>query len=638
MHINSTVTESHYNRAKATGGMVDWEAFRIQNKNVKHLIANAKEEYIKEQLEQNENNPRKFWRNIQDISGLGKSKNMNKLGKMMDEFGNEYENQGAVDFFNHYYTNAGPRLAEHFQDIWDAESSDINVESTFDICNITEPRVRRLIKDIKLSKSCSIEGISARLLRDAFEVLVPELTYLFNTCLEIGDIPRSWCHGTISPLPKTKTGSKQAKDWRPITQIPLSGKLLEKLVHEQVYEYFDRNNILCKMQYGFHPGMSTSHAIFDVLKTLYANWNQKLYTGCIFVDFAHAFETIDHNILISKLRLYGMGRIPLNFFRNYITNRTQSTRISSYNSGLKTVTYGTAQGSVLGPLIFIIYVNDILMKVVQNNSIYMYADDMLIVSQDESMDKMCDDIQGKLDYVMKWCRYNKLTINRDKTKFMLVSLKHVENVPKVTINGTALSSVTNYEYLGMTLDNKLNMFQRIDSMYKKASMKLGILCKIRRFITDRTAARIYKTMIRPHLEYIDFVIESGTKECIAKIDKLQNCALRRIEYCNNPADRLEYGDLRTKYNIEKLDVRRKRSLLRIMYNHSTKDENVDIITHNINLRSRNKVKLKNKFSSLTKLHVSPYYRGCVLWDQLPENIQTAENITAFKSQVKMHIR
>ena len=103
--------------------------------------------------------------------------------------------------------------------------------------------------------------------------------------------------------------------------------------------------------------------------------------------------------------------------------------------------------------------NDILLKVVQNNSIYMYADDMLIVSQDESMDKMCDDIQGKLDYVMKWCRYNKLTMNRDKTKFMLVSSKHVENVPKVTINGTALASVTNYEYLGMPLDNKVNMFQ-----------------------------------------------------------------------------------------------------------------------------------------------------------------------------------
>ena len=319
------------------------------------------------------------------------------------------------------------------------------------------------------------------------------------------------------------------------------------------------------MQYGFRPGKSTSHAIFDVLKVLYRNWNQRLYTGCIFVDFARPFETIDHDILISKLGLYGMGRIPLNFFRNYFTHRTQSTIVNNLTSELKTVTYRTAQGSVLGPLIFIIYVNVILLECAQDNSIYMYADDMLIVSQDENMNVMCTNIQGKLNNVMKWCNYNKLTVNRAKTKFMVVSTQGLNVVPNIQIENSNLSTVTSYEYLGMTLDNKLNMSKHVEGMYKKANIKLGILCKIRRFITEKTATRIYKTMIRPHLEYIDFVIESGTKEMVSKIDRLEDRALRRKEYCVDPMNRLDYQELRLRYKIETLEVRRKRSLLRIMY-------------------------------------------------------------------------
>ena len=354
------------------------------------------------------------------------------------------------------------------------------------------------------------------------------------------------------------------------------------------------------------------------------------------MDFSRAFETIDHNILISKLELYGLGRVPLNFFRNYITGRTQSTTVNGYTSLDNIVTYGTAQGSVLGPLIFIIYVNDILRAISQENSIYMYADDMLIVSRDVNVNCMADDLQQKTSKVLKWCNHNKLTINREKTKFMLISSRNYNVTPVIHLDGNALSTL--YEYLGMILDNKLNMKQQIDSMYKKANMKLGILSKIRRFIKEGTAVKIYKTMIRPHLEYIDFIIESGNKDNIDRIDKLQDRALRRIEYCIDPAERVEYTVLREKYKIEPLDVRRKRSLLGIMFKQSKEIDNLEVISHDINLRSRGRIKLKNKFSGLSKLHASPYYRGCALWTKLPENVQKAENITVFKNYIKGNIK
>ena len=623
-----------YRKAKSSDNVNDWNNFRSQNKTVKKLILNAKEEYVKGQLLENTNNPRKFWRNINEISGLGKSKKKGKIRKIIDN-DREYENQEAADFLNDFYTEAGPNLARSFNNTWDKDKCDIDVSSQFEFQIVSELQVQKLVKDIKLAKSCSIDGLSTRLIKDAFEVLIPELTRLYNICIETGEIPRMWCHGSISPIPKTKSDSTVPKDWRPITQIPLPGKLLEKLIHEQVYFYFNENNILNNKQYGFRPGMSTSHAIFDVLKILYDGWDKKVYTGCIFVDFARAFETIDHNILISKLELYGFGRIPLNFFRNYISNRTQSTTVNGHTSGNSVVTYGTAQGSVLGPLIYIIYVNDILKSLNKDNSIFMYADDMLVTAQNINCEEMNKELQCKMNSVMSWCTDNKITINREKTKFMLVSSKTSTHIPILNIGNEPMKNVTHYEYLGMILDNKLNMSQQLDSMYKKANIRLGILCKIRRLITESTASRIYKTMIRPYMEYIDFIVESGTKEKIEKLDKLQDRALRRIEYCVNPVDRLEYGALRSKYNIEELEVRRKRSLLRIMYDQSKDENNIVVVTHDINLRSNSKVKLKNKFSLLTKLHASPYYRGCDLWSRLPEDIQ---NRNIFKTRVKTEIK
>ena len=362
-----------------------------------------------------------------------------------------------------------------------------------------------------------------------------------------------------------------------------------------------------------------------------------MYTGCIFVDFARAFETIDHNILMLKLKAYGLTTVPLNFFRKYITSRKQTTVVNGYVSNDGCVTYGTAQGSVLGPLIYIIYVNDVLKLMSEDYKMFLYADDILIMHQNVDKGLMLDGLQNKLNSKMEWCSRNKLTVNRDKTKSMIVCSQKVENVGTLKIENDVLSSVTQYEYLGMILDSKLSMSQQVDSMYKKANSKLAILCKIRRYISEKTAVRVYKTMIRPHLEYIDFVIDSCAKDRIEKIDKLEDRALRRIEFCHRPENRLDYNELRMAYKIESLCVRRKRSLLRIMYDKSKNDENVEVILHDINLRSRGKVKMKTQFSGLTKLHSSPYYRGCQLWGNLPKEIQKAENRNVFKSMVKCEI-
>ena len=233
-------------------------------------------------------------------------------------------------------------------------------------------------------------------------------------CIENGIFPDSWSVGKISPIPKTGKYSLDPKDWRPITQIPLPGKLLERILHDQIYAYFDNNNLFYNQQYGFRKEKSNGQAIFDVLQNLFEKWNKKLYSGCIFVDFSKAIERVDHEILIAKLKLYGFDDLSLKFMKNYITTRTQVTTIGEYTSEAKSVRCGTAQGSILGPLIYIIYVNDVLGLFENDKNLYLYADDMLIMASHNNVEHMMYILQNRMDKIYNWCEKNKLTINEGK--------------------------------------------------------------------------------------------------------------------------------------------------------------------------------------------------------------------------------
>ena len=289
------------------------------------------------------------------------------------------------------------------------------------------------------------------------------------------------------------------------------------------------------------------------------------------------------------------------------------------------MTCGTAQGSILGPLIFIIYINDIFESIKTSGKIYMYADDTLIVCRSNDIKLVTSEIQNALIKMFNWCNANKLSINLSKTKHMTIQHTKPDLEPAVHVNNKCISTVKSYEYLGMILDNKLCMNEHIDNMWKKGNTKVGILSKIRRFISQNTAINIYKTMIRPHLDYIDFVVDSGTSDRIQKLDRLQGKVIRRIEYCFDKNHRKELDVLQGEFNIEPLPLRRNRNLVKIVHKTSKNMENVDISRPGIDLRSKPKVKLKNNFTSLTKVYNSPLYRGIRLWDQLPPLLQKEEN-------------
>ena len=216
-------------------------------------------------------------------------------------------------------------------------------------------------------------------------------------------------------------------------------------------------------------------------------------------------------------------------------------------------------------------------------------------------------------------------------------IKHTKSdkEPELKLDEYKINVVQQYEYLGMVLDNKLALNNYLNVIWNKTNVKIGILAKIRRSISEKTAARIYKCMIRPHLDYIDFVIESGSADRINKINNIQEKAIQRIEYCIIPENRSDVKMLQEKYGVEDLKLRRKRNLVKIMYLQSSLEGNKCENNLSMTLRSANKVKLKNDFTNKTKVYNSPFYRGLWLWNALPPDLQK-EDKTTFKKRVKTH--
>ena len=227
--------------------------------------------------------------------------------------------------------------------------------------NVTEYEVCKIKKDINVSESSAYKDISSKLFKDAFTVLCRELTHLFNVSIISGIFPKEWGLAEVTPIPKSGDLSN-AKNWRPISQIKFPGKLLERLVHTQLSLYFE--NILNENQHGFRVNKSTGTAVFDVVKDLFQIWNEKGYSSCIFIDYSKAFDTIDHDIiLIKKLEIYGLDRKSIDFMKSYLTNRQQRISIKNEFSDYTKLRCGVPQGSILGPLLFIIYTNDIFLEI-----------------------------------------------------------------------------------------------------------------------------------------------------------------------------------------------------------------------------------------------------------------------------------
>ena len=393
---------------------------------------------------------------------------------------------------------------------------------------MTAADIFEIINSMKPKASSGIDELSNKILKHIQEVIVPPLTIIINQMLNTGLFPEKLKVSKVIPLYK-KGDEHLFTNYRPISLLPSMSKIFEKVIFKQLSYYFEENCLIFTNQYGFRKQHSTEHAalhLTDYLNTEMDNMNTPL---SIFLDLSKAFDTLNHDILLAKLKYYGINGISLNLLNTYLRDRKQYVQVESHCSKILDIKQGVPQGSILGPLLFIIYIND-FPKASNIFNFLMYADDTTLFCcvdniKPENRNRL---INEELQKVNNWLISNKLSLNVNKTKYMqfFKPPKHVSHL-NLQINNNIISCVNTFNFLGLQLNDNLKWNTHIEFISKKITRTIGLLYKMKYILPQDILLSIYNTLVLPHLNYC--IISWGTHN--VAILQLQKRALRAI--CNS---------------------------------------------------------------------------------------------------------
>ena len=616
-------------RAKKRKNQQLWiEAKRLRNQCVRRL-RNAKADFIKENLDNNLGDQKKFWKNIQDVLP-SKKKNGNTIIKLVDKnLGNQIKEEDTASYINDFFVNIGPNLAKKCNTDWRFRGTDCR--NRLDTITTDVNEIIRLCKSINTNKSSCIEHLSSQILRDAFLAVPLKLVDLFNFSFITSEIPNKWKIAKVTPLQKAGI-SNDVSNLRPVSLLPLTSKLIEKIVHCRIYQFFENNNILDDKQGGFRPNHSTCNTTATFIDDIYTAMNNNEILIATYIDAMKAFDTVNHSILLKKAEKYGIAGQVLAWLRNYLNDRSQCTLANNIISTTEPISCGVPQGSVCGPLLFLIYIND-LSGVLESCKVSLYADDTVIYVVHKNLQEALIFLQNDLNRLVEWCTDNKEPINSKKTKYcvygMRANVKRSKSFDTIlSLNNTVLDRVSSYKYLGFILDEHLNFNKHISELCNLVTHKLYLLSRIRKFLTTQACITIFKTMVLSVIEYGD-VIYAGTSALnLNKIDKL---FYRGLRICMGNDIIYNKEELCSECKISTLAKRRDLHLLLYMHKQST---NIELLKPClVNTRLHNAPVFQEYKPNNEKVRLNLLYRGALLWNGLPANLRNMD-FKDFKNWLK----
>ena len=372
-----------------------------------------------------------------------------------------------------------------------------------------------------------IDSISITIFKENCEFLSNIIADLINKCFETGLFPKSFKKAIVLPLHK-KDSPDIMTNYRPISILPKLSKIIEKCLKSRLLHYFYRNKLFNTSQFGFLAENSTQDAILHVTEKIYDNLNKKLATLAVYIDFSKCFDTLNRAVLIKKLEIYGIRGIPLLLFKSYLDERYQAVKVNNVISEFKLINSGVPQGSVLGPILYLIYVNE-LPNISDQFSTCLFADDTTLIF--ESSNKY--DLFNKCDYgvnlFFSWCCANRLSINISKTNLMLFSnILTPLDIADVFINKIKIEYASSIRFLGVIIDDKLKFNLHINEITKKISKNSAILYKLRQYLPENTLLSVYRSIIECYINYCNLIFGNAALTHISPLVIAQKKAVRIV--------------------------------------------------------------------------------------------------------------
>ena len=613
--------------------ITDLQKFKQQRNKVNNMKKFAKDNYnnnIEDMISNTERGSKTFWQVMGRFMGKGNSDSVIPPLKMSD--GNyAFTDLEKATTLNNYFCSISSvddsnTELPFFENRTNTEINDIN---------ILVSEIVDILSSLKVNKASGPDGISHRMLKNTCKTIAIPLCKLFNKSLQSRIYPRIWKSATVMPIFK-KGDKSEVSNYRPISLISCVGKTFERVVFKHVHNYLLSNSLIYKYQSGFLPGHSTVHHLIELVhQTCLALEDRKI--NCqIFCDISKAFDRVWHRGLIHKLEKYGIKGNLLAWFENYLYMRFQTVSINNSRSSSEYISAGVPQGSVLGPMLFLIYINDISEAL--TGIARLFADDTSLSYSSADPVELESILNQDLNKLSTWAKIWLVIFNATKTEVMITSNIFFDYDIKLAMDNTILKIVEAHRHLGVTLSSSNKWTVHINAIIQSAAKQVSFLRKIKYRFSKTTLNKVYCTYIRPLLEYASEVWDGCTQADCTRLEQVQLNAARIVTGLPIFASQ---NSLYYETGWDTLADRRKNKKLNLMYKITSNEAPSylsDLLPNRVNevgnYNLRNSDNYQIRFSRLCSFDTSFFPATLRLWNDLDQSIRNSSTIAEFKSKLK----
>ena len=578
------------------------------------------------------------WKLLNEI--LNKNKTIFSTDKFIKDDGTIVTNPcDIVECFNDFFVNVGDRLAS------DIPAATTNIKSylrgsfvdSFVLRPTNPDEVVKITKAFSSKRSFGVDLLPVSVMKECIDPIADVLSHIINLSFSNGQFPDELKIAKVCPV--FKGGSKSSfSNYRPISVLPSFSKVFEKIMYNRLESYIHSKNILINNQYGFRHMHSTYMAMLDMVNKVSESIDNHEVSIGIFIDLSKAFDTLNHSILLRKLEHYGIRGTPLLWLNDYLTNRKQCVCFNNAVSLMRPITCGVPQGSILGPLLFILYVNDIV-NCSKLLHFILFADDTNLFYSSSNYKDLMLTVNLELSKLSEWFRANRLSLNVAKTNYVLFGTRRKclsDTHFSISINGNIIERATSTKFLGVYIDQDLNWKNHTAEIAKKISKSLGILNRVKYILPRSSLITLYRTMIHPYLIYCNIIWGGASLFALNRLVCLQKRALRLItcSYFRSPSN-----PLFIKLGILKLQDIHKYQSLMFLYKFKcnllpiccTQYLQLCVNSGQYFLR-REATFIRFKFRTLLRQKFISI-AGPDMWDCLPDFVRQSVSIVMFKTRL-----
>ena len=495
-HIKSMIKFKHFLYSQSKKRFIPQYVYKKFANNLDHKVKKAKSDYVTNTFRNSIGNAQKTWKNIHSLL-LSSNRTS---GDIVLSSGDSLltSDSDVANRFNQHFVEAAVQLDANMPPPSISFSTYLGhpVFNPFFVQLCTPDEVRKLILSFP-NKSCNINEIPVTIYKEVSDILSVIIAELFNQSIDEGIFPSSLKSARLVPIFK-KGDSTLVNNYRPISILHFFSKLFEKLMYVRLLKFIDNNSSISRRQFGFRAGLSTSDAIIEFLNHVYDRIDKKNKLIAVFLDFSKAFETVNHILLLNKLHHYGIRGCAHRWFSSYLSSRSQYVQCGKSKSNEAMVQLGVPQGSTLGPLLFIIYINDLYMCT--SLDLVHYADDTTVFASHPDIHELVRMITVELEKIKTWLQSNRLSLNISKT-FYTVFGSNSTPIPSLYIGAEPLECVCEVKFLGITIDTSLTFKGHINEIISKIDKTIGILYKYKRHVPQSVLKSIYFSLIWSQMVY-----------------------------------------------------------------------------------------------------------------------------------------